>query len=89
MSCTLYVLGGQDYSHDAGISILIQEMGNFTKDKSPYFRADLGFVHVGKNYKKPYEKRRKPAAHVTSGRLSMIHETSVRACSLAARWRSV
>jgi len=26
-------------------------MGNFTKDKSTYFRADLGFVHVGKHHK--------------------------------------
>jgi hypothetical protein len=27
-------------------------MGNFPKDKSHYFRADLGFVHVGKHHKK-------------------------------------
>ena len=27
-------------------------MGNFTKDKSHYFRADFGFVHVGKHHKK-------------------------------------
>jgi hypothetical protein len=27
-------------------------MGNSTKDKSPYFQADLGFVYVGKHHKK-------------------------------------
>lgn len=44
-----------NYSHDAAILILLQEMGNYTNDKSPYFRADLDFVHVGKHHKKTYE----------------------------------
>jgi hypothetical protein len=47
-------------------------MGNFTKDKSPYFQADLGFLHVA-NHTKKHKLLQKPAILITGGRLSTVH----------------
>jgi len=47
-------------------------MGNFTKDKSPYFQADLGFIHAAKHTKK-VQITSKPAILVTGDRLSTVH----------------